>query len=175
MLSFTLESAFKVEEEVSVGKMPLQVDILLIRREGGQLAEDRAQDLAELLPLLNRFTLMEFKGPTDATQRGDFARLVGCTCLWLGQQDHTVAHHEVSLIFLAPAVNAALQEDIRLLGCSIEPREPGIFRAAGLPFAAWLVEADVMADRGRPILSLVSRVFLNDRRSIIEKLCKHGP
>ena len=35
MLGFALDSAFKVEQEVSVGELPLQVDILLIRREGG--------------------------------------------------------------------------------------------------------------------------------------------
>ena len=45
---------------------------------------------------------------------------------------------------------------------------------AGLPFTTWLVETDVMAERGQPVLSLVSRVFLNDRRSIIEKLARRG-
>lgn len=74
MLAHTLDPAFKVEEEVSVGKVPLRVDILLIRREGGQLSEVMARDLAESLPMLNRFTLIEFKGPTDTMERGDFAR-----------------------------------------------------------------------------------------------------
>ena len=71
LLTVTLGSAFKVEQEISVGKMPLRVDILLIRREGGELSEADARDLAELLPLLNRFTLVEFKAPTDAVERGD--------------------------------------------------------------------------------------------------------
>ena len=44
----------------------------------------------------------------------------------------------------------------------------------GLPFTTWLVETDVMAERGQPILSLVSRVFLNDRQSIIERLARRG-
>jgi hypothetical protein len=35
VLDFTLGSAFSVQEEISVGKMPLRVDILLIRRKGG--------------------------------------------------------------------------------------------------------------------------------------------
>ncbi len=39
LLGFALDSAFKVEQELSVGKLPLRVDILLIRREGGQLSE----------------------------------------------------------------------------------------------------------------------------------------
>ena len=127
-----------------------------------------------MLPLLNRFTLIEFKGPTDAMERGDFARLAGCAYLWHGQLSEPVPHEEVSLIVLAPAVTAALRDELRLLGCEASQHEPGIFRVAGLPFTTWLVETDVMAERGQPILSLVSRVFLNDRRSIIEKLARGG-
>ncbi len=174
MLSFALDSGFKVEQEVSVGKLPLQVDILLIRREGGQLSELAARDLSELLPLLNRFTLIEFKGPTDAMQRGDFAQLAGCSYLWHSQLSEPVSREEVSLIVLVPVVSGALRDELRLLGCETSRHEPGIFRVAGLPFATWLVETDVMAERGRPILSLVSRVFLNDRRRIIETLAGGG-
>ncbi len=61
-----------------------------------------------------------------------------------------------------------------LLPFSPAQHEPGIFRVAGLPFTSWVVETDVMAERGQPVLSLVSRVFLNDRRSIIEKLARGG-
>ncbi len=174
MLGFALDSAFKVEQEVSVGKLPLQVDILLIRREGGRLSEIGARELSELLPLLNRFTLIEFKGPTDAMERGDFAQLVGCSYLWHSQLSEPVPHEEVSLIVLAPAVSGALRDELRLLGCEVSEHELGIFRVAGLPFTTWLVETDAMAERGRPILSLVSRVFLNDRGSIIERLARGG-
>ena len=65
-------------------------------------------------------------------------------------------------------------DELRLLGCEASQHEPGIFRVTGLPFATWLVETDVMAERGQPILSLVSRVFLKDRESIIEKLARTG-
>ncbi len=174
MLGFALDSAFKVEQEVSVGKLPLQVDILLIRREGGQLSEAAVRELSVLLPLLNRFTLIEFKGPTDAMERGDFARLVGCAYLWHSQLCEPVPHEEASLIVLAPVVSDALRNELRLLDCEASQHEPGIFRVAGLPFTTWLVETDVMAERGQPILSLVSRVFLNDRGSIIEKLARGG-
>jgi hypothetical protein len=62
-------------EEVLVGKLPLRLDILLIRREAGELSAARRQDVDILLPLLNRFTLIQFKGPTDALQRGDLTQL----------------------------------------------------------------------------------------------------
>ncbi len=127
-----------------------------------------------MLPLLNRFTLIEFKGPTDKMERGDFAQLVGCSYLWHSQSGEPVPHTEISLIVLAPAVSEALRDEIRLLGCEVSQHEPGISGVSGLPFTTWLVETDVMAERGQPVLSLVSRVFLNDRQSIIEKLARGG-
>jgi hypothetical protein len=60
------------------------------------------------------------------------------------------------------------------LGLEASQHEAGIFRVVGLPFAAWLVETDVMAERGQAVLSLVSRVFLNDRGRIIERLERTG-
>jgi hypothetical protein len=134
----------------------------------------RAGDLAVLLPLLNRFTLMQFKGPTDALQRGDLAQLVGCAFLWHSQQAEPIAQRDISLIVLAPTVNAAMHDELERLGCQIGEQEPGIFRVVGLPFAAWLVETDVMAEQGQPILSLVSRVFLRDRERIIAQLTHTG-
>ena len=45
---------------------------------------------------------------------------------------------------------------------------------AGGPLTTWLVETDVMAQRGQPILSLVSGVFLSEHRRIIEELGRTG-
>jgi hypothetical protein len=174
LLNYTLASAFTVTEEVSVGKMPLRVDILLVRRKDLQLLESRSRELAGLLPLLNRFTLIEFKSPNDTMKRGDFAQLLGCAMLWHSQEDELIPHHEVSLIVLAPTVTKPLRDELQALGFEASQHEPGIFRVVGVPFAAWLVETDVMAERGEPVLSLVSRTFLNDRQSIIEKLASRG-
>ncbi len=174
MLRFALDSAFRVNEEVSVGKLPLRLDILLVRQEGGQISEAKRQELSVLLPLLNRFTLIEFKGPTDAMERGDFAQLLGCSFLWHSQESELIPHEEVTLVVLLPVVGGPLREELRALGCEASQYEPGVFRVTGLPFASWLVETDVMAERGHPILSLVSHVFLNDRESIIKKLALGG-
>jgi hypothetical protein len=56
----------------------------------------------------------------------------------------------------------------------MEECQPGIFKIVGLPFTAWLVETDVMAQRGQPILSLVSHVFLNEQRRIVEEMNRTG-
>ena len=134
MLRFALGSAFRVDEEVSVGKLPLRVDILLVRQEGGQISEAKRQELSVLLPLLNRFTLIEFKGPTDAMDRGDFAQLLGCSFLWHSQENELIPREEVSLVVLLPMVSGPLRQELRALGCEASQHEPGILRVAGLPF-----------------------------------------
>jgi hypothetical protein len=174
LLDFSLGSAFSVQEEISVGKLPLQVDILLIRREGERLSDIGRRELSELVPLVNRFTLIEFKAPADALERGDFARLVGCSYLWHGQQEEPIPYSEISLMILATRANRALLEELRLLHCETSEHGPGVFQVTGLPFTAWMVETDVMAEHGQPVLSLVSRVFLDDRKRIIEVPCNTG-
>ena len=174
LLDHCLATGYRVLEEVLVGKLPLRLDILLIRREAGQLSAARRQDVDVLLPLLNRFTLIQFKGPTDALQRGDLAQLIGCAFQWHSQQLEPIPHGDISLVVLAPTVNDAVREESQLFGCRIEAHEAGIFRVSGLPFAMWLVETDVMAERGQPILSLVSRVFLRTPERIMAQLTDTG-
>lgn len=59
LLDYVLATGYSVFEEVLVGKLPLRVDILLIRRLGGQLSEAAQRDLSALVPLLKRFPLIE--------------------------------------------------------------------------------------------------------------------
>ena len=173
LLTFSLSSAYTVFEEVFVGKMPLRVNILLVRREGKELPEAKRREVSVLLPLLNHFTLIEFKGPTDALEFGDFAQLVGCAFLWYSQQSERISHDDVSLVVLAPTITSPFRDELRLLGCEAVQEARGIYRIAGLPFSAWLVETDVMGQIVEPVLSPVSRGFLKDYRSIIREL-KHA-
>ena len=103
--------------------------------------------------------------------------LLGCSFFWHSQESEPIPHEEVSLVVIAPVVSNALRDELRLLACEASQHEPGIHRVNGLPFATWLVESDVMAERGQAVLSLVSRVFLKNRERIIDKLndAGHGP
>lgn len=174
LLDFELATAYAVRDEVLVGKLPLRVDILLIRREAGQLSEASRRDLSVLVPLLNRFTLIEFKGPTDTLEAGDLAQLVGCAFLWHSQQAERIAQADVSLVVLASSVNEAIREELRCLGWQIREHEAGVHRVSGGPFTIWLIETDVMAELGQPVFSLVSRVFLKEHARIIEQLTRTG-
>ena len=174
LLDHELATAYTVWEEVLVGTLPLRVDILLIRREAGQLSEAHRRDLSVLVPLLNRFTLIEFKGPTDSLEPGDLAQLVGCSFLWLSQQAERHPQADISLIVLAPNLNDPARAELQSLGWQVSQHGAGVYRIAGGPFTTWLVETDVMAKLGHPVLSLVSRVFLNEHERIIKLLRETG-
>ena len=49
LLDHELATAYSVREEVLVGKLPLRVDILLIRRETGELSEASRRVLTVLV------------------------------------------------------------------------------------------------------------------------------
>jgi hypothetical protein len=174
LLDHVLSTAYWVQDEVPVGQLPLRVDILLMRRQTGQLSEANQRDASALVALLNRFTLVEFKAPTDSLATGDLARLFGCAFLWHSQQAKRVAIEEVSLIVLAPRVNEALKSELLCLGCELREEQPGVHRAVAAPFTTWLVETDIMAQRGVPILALVSRVFLHENQRIMRELSRSG-
>ena len=105
---------------------------------------------------------------------GDVAQLVGCAFLWHSQQNERFPQADVSLIVLAPTLNEPAREELQSLGWEIGKHEKGVHRITGGPFTMWLLETDVLAKLGQPILSLVSRVFLDDCARIIEQLMRTG-
>jgi hypothetical protein len=102
-----------------------------------------------LLPLLNRYTLVEFKGPTDLLDPGDVvAQLVGCAFLWHSQQAERIPHEDISLVVLAPRMNDGAREELQSLGWQAREQSPGLHCVTAAPFGMWVVETDVMAELG---------------------------
>src|SRR5204863_3074292 len=71
LLRWQLGSHYRLEEEVPVGQKPLQIDILLLRKEQGELPASARQVLAGLVEYLGEWTLLEFKSPSDTLRAGD--------------------------------------------------------------------------------------------------------
>src|SRR5437773_11256859 len=70
LLRWQLGSHYHLEEEVPVGQKPLQIDILLLHKEQGELPAGARQVLAGLVERLSEFTLLEFKSPSDTLRAG---------------------------------------------------------------------------------------------------------
>jgi hypothetical protein len=72
LLRWQLGSHYHLQEEVPVGQKPLQIDLLLLQKEQGELPASARQILAGLVEHLGEYTLLEFKSPSDTLRAGDF-------------------------------------------------------------------------------------------------------
>src|SRR5580658_2893139 len=91
MLRWQLGSHYEVHEEVSVGKKPLQIDLLLLHREQGELPARVRQILAGLVEYLGEFTLVEFKSPSDTLRAGDLQTFLAYALLYHAQNNSLLA------------------------------------------------------------------------------------
>jgi hypothetical protein len=173
IIRHVLGTSCEVREEVSVGRMPFRLDIVVVRGTGS-LPEQALQELPAVSQRLNRITIIEFTGPTDALEHGDFDAQQAHVHLFRGEQTEPLDTHDMTLIILAPSVTEAFRQDVRLAHCTLEEAERGIHRLSGPLFTTWVIETDLVAGVKEPILSLFSRVFLDDCQRIITELSEHG-
>jgi hypothetical protein len=94
--------------------------------------------------------------------------------LWHSQQAERLPQADISLIVLAPRLNDAARGELHSLGWQLIEHASGVHRVTGGPFKTLLIETDVMAGLGQPVLSLVSRVFLDEHQRIIGELRREG-
>jgi hypothetical protein len=168
VLEHDLLPAFEVRDEVSVGTLPLRADIVLVRRGEAETPDRARRSFRALAERLNHWTLIEFKSPVDSLERGDLARLIGISCLFIAQQPEVIAASEMSLVILAPSVTKAFQAEVQQFGLRLLEDEPGIWRIEGGLFTTWLLELDRLAPADEPALAIFSSVFLRDRQLIMD-------
>src|SRR5436305_90193 len=85
LLRWQLGSHYHLEEEVPVGQKPLQIDLLLLQKEQGELPPSARQILAGLVEYLDEWTLLEFKSPSDTLRAGDLQTFLAYALLYRAQ------------------------------------------------------------------------------------------
>ena len=102
LLRWQLGTHYHLEEEVLVGQKPLQIDMLLLRKEQGELPGSARQILAGLVEYLGELTLLEFKSPSDVLQAGDFQTFLAYALLYRAQNQLLLDPAQLHLLVLAP-------------------------------------------------------------------------
>src|SRR6516164_8065372 len=85
LLRWQLGSHYHLQEEVPVGQKPLQIDLLLLQKEQGDLPASARMILAGLVEYLGPLTMLEFKGPSDNLRAGDFQIFLAYALLYRAQ------------------------------------------------------------------------------------------
>jgi hypothetical protein len=176
LLRWQLGNHYHLEEEVPVGQKPLQIDILLLHREQGELPESARRILAGLVEYLGEFTLLEFKSPSDTLRAGDFQTFLAYALLYRAQNDPLLEPARLRQIVLAPRLTRPYRDELQTLGVTAERQEPGIWHLQGGPVVhgTWVLETEELAGLAHPLLTLVSPRFLANRVATYNSLHQAG-
>jgi hypothetical protein len=102
LLRWQLSGHYHLEEEVPVGQKPLQIDLLLLQKEQGDLPASVRRILAGLVEYLGPLTLLEFKSPSDTLRAGDFQTFLAYALLYRAQNQPLLDPAQLHLLVLAP-------------------------------------------------------------------------
>jgi hypothetical protein len=176
LLRWQLGSHYHLEEEVPIGKKPLQIDILLLLKDQGDLPASARKVLAGLAEYFGELTLLEFKSPSDTLRAGDFQTFVAYALLYRAQNQPLLEPSKLHLLVIAPRLTRPYRDELRVLGVTAYEQEPGIWRLQGgmVIHPTWVLETEVLAGLSHPLLTLVSPWFLNDRITTYDTLHQAG-
>ncbi len=163
-LRWQLGSHFKLEEDLLVGRMPLKIDILLLRRIQGDLPPHAQQVLAGLAEYLNDYTLLEFKSPSETLRAGDFQTFLAYSLLYRAETDPLLDPRKLHLVVIAPRLTKPYRDELNVMGVTAHEEPAGIWSLRGgvlLP-RTWLLETEKLAGQSHPLLTLFSPQFLNE-------------
>src|SRR5262245_5774838 len=170
LLEWVLRDSCEVRDEVNVGRLPLRLDVVLIRRLGIDLPEAAFRNLPSISRRLNAYTLIEFKSPVDALERGDWNKMMACAHLFVAQASTPIEAKDMTILFLAPSLTRSFNEELRSSGRTSVEEEPGIHRIEGGAFVAYVVETDRVAGLAEPVLTMFSHEILEHPRQLVEKM-----
>lgn len=174
LLRYSLGSAFQVHEEVSVGEQPLRIDVLLLRKSDGVLTDEARRLFPELVDLLSDYTYIEFKGPTDSVEIGDYEKALGVVHLHRCVHAADVPISNVTLLFIVPKFNKPFQRALKANAVSHAEVAPGCVRIDDGRFQSWCLETGVDAGVTHPVLSMLSPTVLKHDGQVYHALTQAG-
>ncbi len=154
--------AFEVREEVPLSEEPARMDYLLLRKLPAA-ADDRAETLRRLWPLLPQLSIVEYKSPGRPYRSGNLDRLWAYVHTFHADP-HTRPEQRADLcaVLVVPGRSPSLDGDVERMGLSWEDLSDGYWRIRGGLFALHVVELNAVAEaEGDDLLhSLGSGEFL---------------
>ena len=157
--------SFEVRAEVRLSEEPSRMDFLLLRKltPEGAPADDSAQTLRRLWPLLPRVSVVEFKSVGRPYRPGDLDRLWSYTHAYYADQralprrraDGTPltaaeggpdvrGRTDLCAVLLVAGRTPSLDADVEEMGLTWEALGDGYHRVTGGLFALYVVEIDVV-------------------------------
>jgi hypothetical protein len=162
-------SSFEVLTEVSLGRQPPRIDVLLLRRHRSRRPVRPARVLRRLWGRIRRLGVIEYKSPADPLRQGDLAKLLAYG-LWLLAEQPRLAPQPVldlTLGWIVPVLTPTLRRELSLFGWSLGAGEQGYYPVTGawLPFVV-IVASEVSAAEHDELLGVLADGKVHSREAI---------
>ncbi len=176
LLRWQLGSHYRVDEEVAVGQKPLQIDVILILKEQGELPTHARDMLAGLVEHLGESTLIEFKSPSDTLRAGDLHTFLAYSLLYRAQNEPLLDRSKLHLVVIAPRLTKPFVDELGILGVTAEAEEAGVWRLHGgaVVHPMWVLATEELAGVEHPLLTVMSPTFRRDRFAVYDSLSRVG-
>jgi len=167
LLEYLLKDhGYDVEPLVRVGKLPLEVDIIIIKSHDKRKIKDFVQ-LDFLFQRLSDFNLIEFKGPTDTLTWYDYLHLEAVTDLYRIKTDHK-SNDDVCLFTIASSIPKAYHDFLSINGLKLDQISEGLFSLIGsASYRHYLIELNELPPDNKNELILFFASKYHDRMSDI--------
>lgn len=123
------DHGYEVEPLVKVGTLPLEVDIIIIKRHTKKEKKE-FNKLDFLFRLLKDFNLIEFKGPTDTLEWKDYLHLTAMTDLYRIKTEHP-AIDDIRLFTIASTIPANYQNFLMINHFELNREMKGLYTVSG--------------------------------------------
>ena len=136
--------AFEVREEVPLSEEPPRIDYLLLRKLPAP-ADDGAETLRRLWPLLPQLSIVEYKSPGRPYRTGNLDRLWAYIHTFYADE-HTRPEKRADLcaVLVVPGRSPSLDGDVESMGLTWEDLGDGYWRVRGGLFTLYVVELNVV-------------------------------
>ena len=122
------------------------MDYLLLRKLPAP-ADDSAQTLRRLWPLLPQLSIVEYKSPGRSYRTGDLDRLWAYVHLFhAGEHTRPSQRKDLCAVLVVPGRTPSLDADVEHMGLSWEDLGDGYWRVQGGLFALYVVELNRVAE-----------------------------
>ncbi len=126
----------RIEEEHLLGEKPMQIDLLIIKK-------DKTQKIKKNIGQIFRtYNILEYKAPDDYLSVNDFYKVYAYACFYQSQTDtvEAIDPTELTITFVCNHYPRNMLAHIkRVRGIRAQLREPGIYDLTGDPIAMQLI------------------------------------
>jgi hypothetical protein len=137
--------AFEVRDEVPLSEEPPRLDYLLLRKQPVP-ADESAQTLRRLWPLLPRVSVVEYKSPGRAYRPGDLDRLLAYVhTYYADERTRPAKRKDLCAVLMVPNRTPSLDEDVEDMGLSWHDLGAGYWTVTGTVYTLHVVEIRAVA------------------------------